>query len=306
MIKVIGVRFRRAGKIYYFSPGKLDIHINDHVIVETARGVEYGLVVIGPRDVEDDKVVQPLKSVIRLTTAQDDAQENGNREKEKEAFKICLEKIRKHRLEMKLIDAEYTFDNNKVLFYFTADGRIDFRELVKDLASVFKTRIELRQIGVRDETKILGGIGICGRPLCCHTHQSEFLPVSIKMAKEQNLSLNPTKISGVCGRLMCCLKHEEETYEELNSRLPGVGDHVTARDGSRGEVSSVNVLRQMVKVIVTLENEEKETREYKVEELKFRPRRKKEKNNKRHSEDRELKALEDLERREGKSKLNDN
>ncbi|MCI8824231.1 MAG: stage 0 sporulation family protein [Lachnospiraceae bacterium] len=306
MIKVIGVRFRRAGKIYYFSPGKLDIHINDHVIVETARGVEYGLVVIGPRDVEDDKVVQPLKSVIRLTTAQDDAQENGNREKEKEAFKICLEKIRKHRLEMKLIDAEYTFDNNKVLFYFTADGRIDFRELVKDLASVFKTRIELRQIGVRDETKILGGIGICGRPLCCHTHQSEFLPVSIKMAKEQNLSLNPTKISGVCGRLMCCLKHEEETYEELNSRLPGVGDHVTARDGSRGEVSSVNVLRQMVKVIVTLENEEKEIREYKVEELKFRPRRKKEKNNKRHSEDRELKALEDLERREGKSKLNDN
>ena len=241
-----------------------------------------------------------------LTTAQDDAQENGNREKEKEAFKICLEKIRKHRLEMKLIDAEYTFDNNKVLFYFTADGRIDFRELVKDLASVFKTRIELRQIGVRDETKILGGIGICGRPLCCHTHQSEFLPVSIKMAKEQNLSLNPTKISGVCGRLMCCLKHEEETYEELNSRLPGVGDHVTARDGSRGEVSSVNVLRQMVKVIVTLENEEKEIREYKVEELKFRPRRKKEKNNKRHSEDRELKALEDLERREGKSKLNDN
>ena len=306
MIKVIGVRFRRAGKIYYFSPGKLDIHINDHVIVETAGGVEYGLVVIGPRDVEDDKVVQPLKSVIRLTTAQDDAQENGNREKEKEAFKICLEKIRKHRLEMKLIDAEYTFDNNKVLFYFTADGRIDFRELVKDLASVFKTRIELRQIGVRDETKILGGIGICGRPLCCHTHQSEFLPVSIKMAKEQNLSLNPTKISGVCGRLMCCLKHEEETYEELNSRLPGVGDHVTARDGSRGEVSSVNVLRQMVKVIVTLENEEKEIREYKVEELKFRPRRKKEKNNKRHSEDRELKALEDLERREGKSKLNDN
>ena len=305
-MKVIGVRFRRAGKIYYFSPGKLDIHINDHVIVETARGVEYGLVVIGPRDVEDDKVVQPLKSVIRLTTAQDDAQENGNREKEKEAFKICLEKIRKHRLEMKLIDAEYTFDNNKVLFYFTADGRIDFRELVKDLASVFKTRIELRQIGVRDETKILGGIGICGRPLCCHTHQSEFLPVSIKMAKEQNLSLNPTKISGVCGRLMCCLKHEEETYEELNSRLPGVGDHVTARDGSRGEVSSVNVLRQMVKVIVTLENEEKEIREYKVEELKFRPRRKKEKNNKRHSEDRELKALEDLERREGKSKLNDN
>ncbi|MFG6333204.1 MAG: stage 0 sporulation family protein [Lachnospiraceae bacterium] len=305
MTKVIGVRFRRAGKIYYFSPGKLNIRTGDHVIVETARGVEYGYVVIGSKEVEDDKVVQPLKSVIRLATAQDDRQEEGNRQKEKEAFKICLDKIRKHKLEMKLIDAEYTFDNNKVLFYFTADGRIDFRELVKDLASVFKTRIELRQIGVRDETKILGGIGICGRPLCCHTHQSEFLPVSIKMAKEQNLSLNPAKISGVCGRLMCCLKHEEETYEELNSRLPGPGDHVTARDGSRGEVSSVNVLRQMVKVIVTLENEEKEIREYRVEDLKFRPRRKKEKNSKRQAEDRELKALEELEHKEGKSKLND-
>lgn len=308
MTKVIGVRFRRAGKIYYFSPGKLKIDTGDHVIVETARGVEYGHVVIGTREVEDDRVVQPLKSVIRLSTPEDDDQEMSNREKEKEAFKICQDKIRKHRLEMKLIDAEYTFDNNKVLFYFTADGRIDFRELVKDLAAVFKTRIELRQIGVRDETKILGGIGICGRPLCCHTHQSEFLPVSIKMAKEQNLSLNPTKISGVCGRLMCCLKHEEETYEELNSRLPNVGDHVTARDGSRGDVCSVNVLRQLVKVIVTLENEEKEIREYKVEELKFRARRKKDKKNQNKSrqEEKELKALEALERREGKSKLNDN
>ena len=225
MTNVIGVRFRRAGKVYYFSPGKLNIQKDDHVIVETARGVEYGHVVIGMKEVEDDKVIQPLKPVIRLATAQDDAQEEGNREKEREAFQICLEKIRKHKLDMKLIDAEYTFDNNKVLFYFTADGRIDFRELVKDLASVFKTRIELRQIGVRDETKILGGIGICGRPLCCHTHQSEFLPVSIKMAKEQNLSLNPTKISGVCGRLMCCLKHEEETYEELNSPLAVCNAH---------------------------------------------------------------------------------
>ena len=211
---------------------------------------------------------------------------------------------------MKLIDTEYTFDNNKVLFYFTADGRIDFRELVKDLASVFKTRIELRQIGVRDETKILGGNGICGRPLCCNTHQSEFLPVSIKMAKEQNLSLNPTKISGVCGRLMCCLKHEQETYEDLNSRLPGIGDYVTARDGSKGEVSSVNVLRQLVKVIVTLENEEKEIREYKVEELRFKPRRKKEKGGKNQNhghdfQDKELKELEALEKKEGKSKLND-
>ena len=198
MTKVIGVRFRHAGKIYYFSPGELEIASGDHVIVETARGVEYGHVVIGNREVEDEKVVQPLKPVIRLATDKDDEQSMANREKEKEAYKICQEKIRKHKLEMKLIDAEYTFDNNKVLFYFTADGRIDFRELVKDLASVFRTRIELRQIGVRDETKILGGIGICGRPLCCHTHQSEFLPVSIKMAKEQNLSLNPTKISGVC------------------------------------------------------------------------------------------------------------
>lgn len=306
MTKVIGVRFRRAGKVYYFSPGKLKIEKGDHVIVETARGVEYGYVVIGTREVENDKVVQPLKSVIRLATAQDRDQEARNREKEKDAFRICQEKIRRHKLEMKLIEAEYTFDNNKVLFYFTADGRIDFRELVKDLASVFKTRIELRQIGVRDETKILGGIGICGRALCCHTHQSEFLPVSIKMAKEQNLSLNPTKISGVCGRLMCCLKHEEETYEELNSRLPNPGDRVTARDGSKGEVSSVNVLRQLVKVIVTLENEEKEIREYKVEELKFKPRRKKEKKNQNRTEEKELKALEDLERREGKSKLNEN
>lgn len=306
MIKVIGVRFRRAGKIYYFSPGDIQIHTDDHVIVETARGVEYGHVVIGSKEVEDDKVVQPLKPVIRLATLEDDREEEINREKEKEAFKICQEKIKKHKLEMKLIDAEYTFDNNKVLFYFTADGRVDFRELVKDLASVFKTRIELRQIGVRDETKILGGIGICGRPLCCHTHQSEFLPVSIKMAKEQNLSLNPTKISGVCGRLMCCLKHEEETYEELNSRLPNTGDHVSAKDGSRGVVSSVNVLRQIVKVIVTLENEEKEIREYKVEELKFRPRRRKEKNHKRFEEDKDLKDLEALERKEGKSKLDDN
>ena len=305
MIKVIGVRFRHAGKIYYFSPGKLRIHVGDHVIVETARGVEYGHVVIGVKDVEEDKVVQPLKPVIRLATVQDDEQADANKAKEKEAFQICLEKIKKHGLEMKLIDAEYTFDNNKVLFYFTADGRIDFRELVKDLAAVFKTRIELRQIGVRDETKILGGIGICGRPLCCHTHQSEFLPVSIKMAKEQNLSLNPTKISGVCGRLMCCLKHEEETYEELNSRLPGVGDYVTAKDGSKGEVSSVNVLRQLVKVIVTLENEEKEIREYRVDELRFKPRRKKV-NKGSAADEKALKELEALERKEGKSKLNDN
>ena len=210
MTRVIGVRFRPAGKIYFFAPGKLSISNGDKVIVETARGVEFGSVVVGEKEVEDDKITLPLKPVIRIATEEDIKKEEKNREKEKEAFQICLEKIRKHGLEMKLIDAEYTFDNNKVLFYFTADGRIDFRELVKDLASVFRTRIELRQIGVRDETKIRGGIGICGRPLCCHTYLAEFAPVSIKMAKEQNLSLNPTKISGVCGRLMCCLTNEEE------------------------------------------------------------------------------------------------
>lgn len=276
MIKVIGVRFRNAGKIYYFSPGNMEIKTGDHVIVETARGIEYGYVVLGSRDVEESKVIQPLKSVIRMATKDDKNKEQLNRKKEKDAFKICQEKIRKHNLEMKLIDVEYTFDNNKILFYFTADGRIDFRELVKDLAAVFKTRIELRQIGVRDETKILGGIGICGRPLCCHTYLSEFAPVSIKMAKEQNLSLNPTKISGVCGRLMCCLKNEQETYEYLNRKLPGVGDIVTLPDGMKGEVSGVNVLRQLVKVLVDV-NDEKEMRECPVEELKFKPKHKKEK-----------------------------
>ena len=274
MTRVIGVRFRPAGKIYFFAPGKYEINTGDKVIVETARGVEFGSVVTGPKDVEDDKITQPLKSVIRIATQDDIRKEEKNREKEKEAFSICLEKIRKHGLEMKLIDAEYTFDNNKVLFYFTADGRIDFRELVKDLASVFRTRIELRQIGVRDETKIRGGIGICGRPLCCNTYLTEFAPVSIKMAKEQNLSLNPSKISGVCGRLMCCLTNEEETYEELNSRLPSNGDRVTTPDGLKGDVQSVNVLRQLVKVIVTLDNDEKEIREYKAKELRFKSRRK--------------------------------
>ena len=302
MIKVIGVRFRTAGKIYFFDPGKLDIKRGNHVIVETARGIEYGTVVGDIREVTDDKVIQPLKPVLRIATQRDDEQEASNKLKEKEAFKVCLEKIRKHGLEMKLIDAEYTFDNNKVLFYFTADGRIDFRELVKDLAAVFKTRIELRQIGVRDETKIRGGMGICGRQLCCHTHLSEFVPVSIKMAKEQNLSLNPTKISGVCGRLMCCLKHEEETYDELNRRLPNVGDHVTTDTGLRGEVASVNVLRQLVKVIVDVDDE-KEIQEFKAEQLRFKRRHKKDKMD---VQDAELKELEKLEKAEGKSKLNDN
>ena len=302
MTKVIGVRFRTAGKIYYFSPGKFEIKQGDHVIVETARGVEYGKVVIGTRKVKDQEVIQPLKSVIRIATEQDQKTEEKNREKEKEAFQICLEKIAKHKLEMKLIKVEYTFDNNKVLFYFTADGRIDFRELVKDLASVFKTRIELRQIGVRDEAKIMGGIGVCGRPLCCATYMPEFVPVSIKMAKEQNLSLNPTKISGVCGRLMCCLKNEEETYEELNSHLPGIGDYVTTPDKLKGEVLSVSVLRQRVKVVVTTGNDEKEVREYPVAEIRFKPKRR---NDKMHIDDKELKQLEELEKKEGKSHIND-
>ena len=303
MIKVIGVRFHKAGKVYFFDPAGMEIKTGDHVIVETARGIEFGHVVLGNREVEDKKVVQPLKPVIRMATRADEEVERKNKEKEKEAFKICLEKIKKHDLQMKLIDAEYTFDNNKVLFYFTADGRIDFRELVKDLAAVFKTRIELRQIGVRDETKIMGGVGICGRALCCHSYLSEFIPVSIKMAKEQNLSLNPTKISGVCGRLMCCLKNEEETYEELNSKLPNIGDYVTTDDGLKGEVHSVSVLRQLVKVVVTVDRDEKEIREYKVEQLKFRPKRRRDRVN---VNDAELKALEALERKEGKSKLDDN
>ena len=274
MTKVVGIRFRNVGKIYYFNPMDYDICVNDHVIVETARGIEYGRVVIGPKEVKDEEVIHPLKEVLRVATPEDDEKEIQNRIKEREAFKICQKKIREHELDMKLIDAEYTFDNNKVLFYFTADGRIDFRQLVKDLAAIFKTRIELRQIGVRDETKILGGIGICGRCLCCHTYLSEFVPVSIKMAKEQNLSLNQTKISGVCGRLMCCLKNEQETYEELNKRLPGVGDNVTIPDGMTAVVHSVNVLRQRVKVIVEI-NDDKEIQEYAVDELKFRPRKKK-------------------------------
>ncbi len=275
MTKVIGVRFRQAGKVYYFSPGTLHIEKGDKVIVETARGIEFGSVVYAPKEVPNEEIMQPLKSVIRVATEEDKQNEKKNREREQEAFRLCQEKIRKHELDMKLISAEYTFDNNKVLFYFTADGRIDFRDLVKDLAAVFRTRIELRQIGVRDETKIRGGIGICGRALCCHTYLSEFAPVSIKMAKEQNLSLNPTKISGVCGRLMCCLTNEEETYEELNSRLPDIGDVVTTSEGLKGEVQSVSVLRQLVKVVVNLDNEEKEIREYKASELRFKPRKRK-------------------------------
>lgn len=300
---IIGVSFRQAGKVYFFDPGDEQIERGEHVIVETAKGVEYGTVVVPNREMAEEKIVAPLKKIIRVATSKDEDIELKNREKEKDAYKICLEKIAKHRLEMKLIAAEYTFDNNKLLFYFTADGRIDFRELVKDLASVFRTRIELRQIGVRDETKICGGIGICGRTLCCHSYLSEFAPVSIKMAKEQNLSLNPTKISGVCGRLMCCLKNEEEAYEELNSRLPHIGSHVKTAEGLDAEVQSVSVLKQLVKVIVFLDDGEKEVREYRVDELKFRPN--KPKNRIKDKHDKELKKLEAMEKKEGKSKLNE-
>lgn len=300
---IIGVSFRQAGKVYFFDPGDEQIERGGHVIVETAKGVEYGTVVVPNREMAEEKIVAPLKKIIRVATPKDEDIELKNREKEKDAYKICVEKIAKHGLEMKLIAAEYTFDNNKLLFYFTADGRIDFRELVKDLASVFRTRIELRQIGVRDETKICGGIGICGRTLCCHSYLSEFAPVSIKMAKEQNLSLNPTKISGVCGRLMCCLKNEEEAYEELNSRLPYIGSHVKTAEGLDAEVQSVSVLKQLVKVIVSLDDGEKEVREYRVDELKFRPN--KPKNRIKDKHDKELKKLEAMEKKEGKSKLNE-
>ncbi len=308
MTKIIGVRFRRAGKIYYFSPRDLEIEAGQKVIVETVRGVEYGHVCIGAREVDDSSVVQPLKEVLRVATPEDDEREEKNRVKEEEAKKICREKIEKHGLEMKLVAAEYTFDNNKLLFYFTADGRVDFRELVKDLAAVFKTRIELRQIGVRDETKIRGGIGICGRGLCCSTYLSDFVPVSIRMAKDQNLSLNTTKISGVCGRLMCCLKNEQETYEWLNSKLPNIGDRVITDDGLKGEVNGVNVLRQTVKVLVTMDNDEKELREYSSDQLKLKQRRRRDKRSKdaQKAPDSEQRALEEIEkkdRQEGKMSL---
>ena len=264
MIKVIGVRFRKAGKVYYFDPAQMEIKMVYHVIVEAARGIEFGEVVLGVREVDEKKVIQPLKSVIRMATKNDEELERKNKEKEHEAFQICQEKIRKHKLEMKLIDVEYTFDNNKILFYFTADGRIDFRELVKDLASVFKTRIELRQVGVRDETKIVGGIGICGRALCCHSYLSEFIPVSIKMAKEQNLSLNPTKISGVCGRLMCCLKYENHMYcckeggckrNCGNDRveIPKLGSLVVTPLGE-GKVTGINRAMRTASVQLTPDN----------------------------------------------------
>ena len=276
MKEIIGVRFRPNGKIYYFDPQNFEVEAGSFVIVETARGVEYGKVVLGRREVEEGKITASLKPIIRIATEDDTRRYEDNKKKSKRAFGICLEKIAKHKLDMKLIEAEYTFDNNKVLFYFTADRRI--------------------------ETKMVGGIGICGRELCCNKHLSEFVPVSIKMAKEQNLSLNPTKISGVCGRLMCCLKHEQDTYEYLNEKLPNVGDFVRTIDGNKGEVMSVNVLRQKVKIVVTDKDDNKEVMEYPVAELKFKPKRRK--NSERLSAE-EYKALEALEDKGGKSKFDD-
>ncbi len=268
MVKVVGVRFKTAGKIYYFDPGELTIDLNQNVIVETARGIEFGQVVVPNRDVDETDIVAPLKKVIRIAAEEDIAHASENDKKEKEAYNICVQKINDHKLDMKLIDVEYTFDNNKVLFYFTADGRVDFRELVKDLAAVFKTRIELRQIGVRDESKMMGGIGICGRVLCCNSFLGEFQPVSIKMAKEQSLSLNPTKISGTCGRLMCCLKYEQEAYEDLLSRVPKVGAIVETPEG-QGTVVEVNLLKEILKIKLDIGKEtELRTYNYKEGEVK--------------------------------------
>lgn len=264
MVEIVGVRFKKVGKIYYFDPCNIKMEENAQVIVETARGIEMGTVVIPNREVEDDKITPPLKPVIRIATENDLKQARDNKAKEEEAFKICREKISKHGLDMKLIDVEYTFDGGKVLFYFTAEGRVDFRELVKDLASVFRTRIELRQIGVRDEAKMLGGIGICGRRLCCNDFLGEFIPVSIKMAKEQGLSLNPTKISGACSRLMCCLKYEQETYEEMSIGMPGYGSIVETPDG-KGEVVGIATL----KAAVTVKHENGVVKEYPRKSIKI-------------------------------------
>lgn len=266
MVKVVGVRFKKAGKVYYFDPGELNIEKDSSIIVETARGIEYGQVVISNREVPEEAIVAPLKNVIRVASEKDIQQAADNLKKEKYALEICGKKIREHKLGMKLIDVEYTFDNNKILFYFTAEGRIDFRELVKDLATIFKTRIELRQIGVRDETKMLGGTGFCGRELCCSSYLGEFEPVSIKMAKEQSLSINPAKISGTCGRLMCCLKYEHEVYEDKIKRVPKVGAIVNTPEG-QGTVISINLLKEIVKV--KLDNiEQTDLRIYNAEEVK--------------------------------------
>jgi cell fate regulator YaaT (PSP1 superfamily) len=291
MVKIIGVRFNKSGKTYYFSPGDLEIKKGEGVIVETARGVEYGTAVLGEREVREEDIVAPLKEVIRIATEKDIEKAEENRNKEKEAFDICLDCISKRGLKMKLINVEYTFDNNKILFYFTADGRVDFRELVKDLAGIFRTRIELRQVGVRDEAKIVGGIGICGRVLCCNSFLDEFRPVSIKMAKDQSLSLNPSKISGICGRLMCCLKYEHEAYEELIRATPGPGTLVETEDG-KGEIIDVNLLKGVVKVKPIKEGGE--IKPYNLANLKIlRRKRRKGRPSQENGNAKELKKLED-------------
>lgn len=266
MVTVVGVRFKKAGKIYYFSPGELKIEKGDSIIVETARGIEFGQCVIEPREIQEEDIVAPLKNVIRKADQEDIKKHMENKKREEEAFNICLEKIQKHQLVMKLIDVEYTFDNNKIIFYFTADGRVDFRELVKDLATVFRTRIELRQIGVRDEAKMVGGLGPCGRPMCCSSFLGDFAPVSIKMAKEQNLSLNPTKISGICGRLMCCLNYEQETYEHIRKNLPKVSSIVDTPFG-KGEVIENSVVKEMVKVKIKMQDNEEVIKEVSIKEI---------------------------------------
>lgn len=292
-LEVIGVRFKPVGKIYYFDPKGHKLKADDGVIIETIRGVEYGIVALANRFVAIEEIVMPLKPLIRIGTESDKKQYLQNKEDAKEAMEICNQKVIEHDLYMKLIDCEYTFDKNKVLFYFTAEGRIDFRDLVKDLASIFRTRIELRQIGVRDEAKSLNGIGICGRTLCCATFLGDFQPVSIKMAKEQNLSLNPTKISGICGRLMCCLKYEEEAYDELNKKLPNVGDSVETKDG-KGQILAVNTLRQIVKVGIKNTDESiSDIIFYSVEEVKVTKSRGKKQVRIPTSEYNELKGLED-------------
>ena len=297
MIKVVGVRFKKAGKIYYFDPDEIEVQNNDFVIVETARGIEFGHVVVGPKEVTEDEIVSPLKKVLRIALDEDFDTHRENKKKAKEALEICEKKVADHNLEMKLVDVEYTFDNNKVIFYFTADGRVDFRDLVKDLASIFRTRIELRQIGVRDEAKMIGGVGPCGQITCCTRFLGEFAPVSIKMAKEQSLSLNPTKISGLCGRLMCCLKYEQDTYEELLEKMPNVGDIVTTPQG-RGIIVDTYTLLERVKAKVKLEDGTEDILQFQVDEIKRTGKydssyQRYHGNNNRNSKDEDVRGLED-------------
>lgn len=270
MSRIAGLNFRNGGKIYYFDTEDLDVHMRDKVIAETSRGKEFGTVMVVLDSEQISLRRSPLKGLLRIATEEDLKREEENLEKEDKAFHVCKDKIEEHGLEMKLVDAEYTFDNSKLIFYFTADGRVDFRNLVKDLAGIFRTRIELRQIGVRDETKTLGGLGICGRELCCHSYLNEFAPVSIKMAKEQNLSLNPTKISGVCGRLMCCLKNEADTYEYLNKKMPRKGDELSTKEGRVGEVQNVDILTQKVRVMFE-DNDTREVIEFNAADLVYEP-----------------------------------